>query len=118
MLKIDFVTVAEQKVIKMEGKVTEEVQEIFKRGIKCVLVIKEGTEEEVFNFGKKYGKSLGNPYFYLNDELLLMTQCSWYKELCRKTVQYEREQRVPTNQELRELNSYQIYVLGRLCWCI
>lgn len=118
MLKIEFITVEEQKVIKMEGKVTEEVQEIFKRGIKCAILIEEGTKEEIFNFGKKYGKSLGNPYFLEKGKVLFMTECSWYKELCKKAVRYEREKRVPTVQEMEGLNSYQIYTLGRLCWCI
>ncbi|MCD3217360.1 hypothetical protein G8S55_08875 [Clostridium botulinum C] len=99
------------------NQVMEDVIKSGNTGANIALVIAEdSTKEEVFNFGKVWGKALRSPYFYIDKQLITMEKYQYYKDCCQQCKKYQKEKRNPSSEELKSLDVYQIYILGRLCW--
>ncbi|MCD3319514.1 hypothetical protein G8V07_11530 [Clostridium botulinum D/C] len=97
--------------------IMEEVVKSGNTGSNVVLIIsKDSDKKEIFNFGKMWGKALRSPYFYINETPVTMEKYEHYRECCQLCKTYQKEKRIPTEEELKDLNVYQVYILGRLCW--
>ncbi|NFV47235.1 hypothetical protein FDJ70_06050 [Clostridium botulinum] len=121
MMNITMVSLKEEKDWDLNSnninQVMEDVIKSGNTGANIALVIAEDSaKEEVFNFGKVWGKALRSPYFYINKQLTTMEKYEHYKDCCQQCKKYQKEKRNPSSEELKELNVYQIYILGRLCW--